>query len=53
MTTWVHHFVDLGSSRVNDPDVVNKLQIDVVFMPASSLENEDFVLDTPIVVEMA
>ena len=51
MITWVHHFVDLGRSRVTHPDVLDKLQSDLAFMQASSPENEDFVLNTPIVVE--
>ena len=51
MTTWVHHFVDLGRSRATHPDVLDNLQSDLAFMQAGSLENEDFVLNTPIVVE--
>ena len=51
MTTWVHHFVGLGYSRMIDPDFMDKQQIDMASMQASSLENEDFVLGCPIVVE--
>ena len=43
--------MDLGPSKATHPDVLDKLQSDLAFMQASCLENEDFVFNTPIVVE--
>ena len=40
----------MGCSRVTHPDTLDKLHQEMASMQVSSLENEDFVLDTPIVV---
>ncbi len=51
MAAWISHFEALSRSRVSESSTLQDIQSQSTHLHASSLVNEDFVLDVPITVE--
>ncbi len=51
MAAWISHFEALSRSRVSESSTLQDIQSQSTHLHASSLVNEDFVLNVPITVE--